>query len=403
VDSDLLKRKLNSDDRAVADGSHQGSSNYAHDFSRISLFPLVSKHSQHIFPQSIPETSLESSNRQQFVNQTRAGSERHPFRATIKRQSSAGANASRQDSPPAIEAGDQELLAEIERLVSDTDNSFVSDSGEADNSNTLPATSTGVAIRVPDVVIPELAALNRSDAVNATFTYSSSIAQGGAAPTGFGVTRSFSSRLSGISITPNSGTFDVAATFEHPITYQIRSGTGPSGQKDIASATDSDITSSNYTTVVSDLTPNMSDLNGRPPRTGFWAEDLTLRHELVHVNDDNANGPGAMASVTTWLNGQTAASVAQVRGLLAALSTPAGERHAYGDGAPAYRARANRIKAKGDAGDYRGLSTGAKAAIGAGGGALVGAGIGAAVGGPIGALVGAGAGALVGGLGSLLF
>lgn len=116
--------------------------------------------------------------------------------------------------------------------------------------------------------------------------------------------------------------------------------------------------------MVSDLTPNMRDLNGRPPRTAFWAEDLTLRHELVHANDDQGNGPGAMTTVTTWLNSQTATNTAEVRtllgalpgrfaaALLAALSTAAGERHAYGDGAPAYRARANAIKTKGDRGDY---------------------------------------------------
>jgi hypothetical protein len=157
----------------------------------------------------------------------------------------------------------------------------------------------------------------------------------------------------------------VNATFKHPITYQIRSGTGPTGQIDIASKTDADITKTNYLTVVSDLTPDKSDLNGRPPRTKFWAEDLTVRHELVHCNDDKKNGPGAMATVTTWLNGQTAANIGEVKtllsalpgrfatALLAALSTEAGEKHAYGDGAPSYKARADAIKAKGDKGDYK--------------------------------------------------
>jgi hypothetical protein len=68
--------------------------------------------------------------------------------------------------------------------------------------------------------------------------------------------------------------------------------------------------------------------------------------------------------VTTWLNGQTAASAGEVRtllgalparfaaALLAALSTEAGERHAYGDGAPTYRARASAISAKGGRGEY---------------------------------------------------
>ena len=133
---------------------------------------------------------------------------------------------------------------------------------------------------------------------------------------------------------------------------------------DIASETDGDITKTNYLTVYSDLTPNMGDLNGRPPRTKFWAEDLTLRHELVHADDDKANGPAAVTTVTTWLDGQTAADAAGVRthlgkipgrfadALLAALSTEAGEKHAYGDGAPSYKARADKVKEKGDKGEY---------------------------------------------------
>jgi hypothetical protein len=200
--------------------------------------------------------------------------------------------------------------------------------------------------------------------VRGALTYSGSIARGGAAPSGFGVTRSFGSSLTNVTITPRSGTFDVSATLLHPITYQVRSGTGPDGQVNIPSETASAITRANFATVATDLTPNMSDLNGRPPRTQFWAEDLTLRHERVHADDDHANGPGAMATAVTWLNGQTAADAAGVTtllggipsrfaaALLAALSTEAGERHAYGDGAPAYTTRATAVSAKGARGEY---------------------------------------------------
>jgi hypothetical protein len=220
-------------------------------------------------------------------------------------------------------------------------------------------------IPVPDIEIPMLAEIGKTDAVKGGFTYSGNIKRGGARPSGFGVTRSFNSKLKGITITSKATTYEVSATFEHPITYQVRSGSGPSRQKDIASATDTDITKAKYPKVVSDLTPNMSDLNGRPPREKYWAEDLTLKHELVHADDDKKNGPGAMATVTTWLNGQTAASVVEVRtllgklpgrfatALLAALSTEDGEKHAYGDGAPSYKARADAIKAKGVKGDYK--------------------------------------------------
>jgi len=93
------------------------------------------------------------------------------------------------------------------------------------------------------------------------------------------------------------------------VTYQ----TGPDGQKDIASETDAKITKTNYPKVHTDLTPDMSDLNGRPPRDEYWAKDLTLTHELVHAKDDNDNGPGAMATAKTWLDGQTATDAAGVQ------------------------------------------------------------------------------------------
>jgi hypothetical protein len=145
----------------------------------------------------------------------------------------------------------------------------------------------------------------------------------------------------------------------------VRSGTGPSAQVDIASESDSDITKANFPTVVSDLTPDMTDLNGRPPRSKFWAEDLTIKHEKVHADDDHKNAPAAMGVAVTWLNAQTAANAAGVgmllsgipgrfaAALLAALSTEDGEKHAYGDGAPSYKARAEEIKKKGDKGDYK--------------------------------------------------
>lgn len=336
--------------------------------------------------------------------QTRTRIERYPFRATIRRAAPApgledpSAAPVRRDAGPGQEHGGEQYLALFEQLSANPaaapaiapetaggaapETAPSSTATTATSSTTAPASTAapqagatpaeetttpravGTPITVPDIEIPALAQIEKTDAVNGAFTYSGTIARGGAAPSGFGVTRSFSSRLTGVTITPNAGTFDVSATFEHPITYQVRSGTGPSGQVDIASDSDPDITAANYATVAADLTPNMSDLNGRPPRTQFWAEDLTLRHELVHANDDLANGPGAMATVTTWLNGQTATDAAGVQtllnalpgrfatALLAALSTEDGERHAYGDGAPAYRARADAISAKGGRGEY---------------------------------------------------
>lgn len=394
-------------------------SRFDHGFSRIPLRSQVIQEKQE------PTSPLKlSEGRTNSLSRSGTMVGRYPFRATLRCSQPKSSGIFRSDAPLGSGPDDQQFSALFERLAALPEGSL-SAAGQRSTATLASAGSLGGAtvsapVSLPDIGIPALAAIDRNDAVNGAFNYSGSITRGGAAPSGFGVTRSFGSSLSGITITPGAGTFSVAATFLHPITYQVRSGTGPNSQVDIDSDSDNNIIATNYPTVVSDLTPNTSDLNGRPPRTQFWAEDLTLRHELVHANDDMANGPGAVTTVTTWLNGQTAASVAEVNALLgalpgrfanallAALSTEDGEKHAYGDGAASYRARANAIKAKGDSGGYAaggsgGLSRGAKTAIGIGGGALAGAGIGALAGGPLGAAIGAGVGALVGGLGSLLF
>jgi hypothetical protein len=228
----------------------------------------------------------------------------------------------------------------------------------------VPAAATGPPTKLPDIELPALAEVERCDTLVTALTYSGSITKGGAQPDGFGVTRSFSSTLKDPTFAFGPGVYFVTATLEHPITYQIRSSKGPDGQTNVGSDADSAITAANYATVATDLTPNMSDLNGRPPRSSYWAEDLTVKHELVHANDDKGNGPLAMTQVMGWLNGQTVNGPTEVvsllvqvpkrfaANLLAALSTEAGEKHAYGDGAPSYKARADSISAKGAKGDY---------------------------------------------------
>jgi hypothetical protein len=301
---------------------------------------------------------------------TRTVMERFSIKATIQRKPDAQAvdpiqvARSRQDAAPGAEHKDEEYRAIFEKHDLIPENA-------SNKTETLAAPpedqGLGVPISVPDIEVPALGKIERTDAINGKFTYKGSITKGPDTPSdgNFGETLSFSSKLKDITITPKASSFEVSATFEHPIVYKIRSGTGPDGQVDISSETDSDITKDNYTTVASDLTPNMSDLKGRPPRTKFWAEDLTVKHELVHAKDDRGNGPGAMATVTTWLNGQTAADVDGVKGLLsalpgrfatallAALSTEDGEKHAYSDGADLYEARANAITSKGDKGEYK--------------------------------------------------
>lgn len=298
--------------------------------------------------------------------------------------------ASRSDAGPGQEAPTEELLASLTPGVTDSQPASVPSetqaTGNAPPSGAQPAPQPpseqavpqqaapaaepqGQAeagapaekkpIRMPNIEVPALAQVERSDAVAAFLGYNGSIARGGADPSGFGVTRSFGSNLSDISILPLFGNFLVTGKLNHPITYQVRSGTGPDGQVDISSMSDGDISDANYADVAADLMPDWSDLNGRPPRNNYWAEDLTLKHERVHADDDHANGPGALQTVVSWLQGQSAASVADVNALLAtvpnrfatallaALSTEDGERHAYGDGAPSYLARSLGISARG--------------------------------------------------------
>lgn len=279
----------------------------------------------------------------------------------------------------------------------------------------------GEAVRLPDITLQPQAMTVRSDSIAGVLGYNPTVTKTGADPTGFGHELLHTSTLSGITVTPSPGSFAVAATVDQKITFQVRSSTGPGGEIDIASDTDADITAGNYVRVADDLKPDMTDLNGRPPRTQFWAEDLTIMHERFHADEDVEFVRTAVIGAQTWLNAQTAASVAQVNGHLAGLPAkiksdadaanpaPAYEERAYLNGVGLYQARSDAIRAKGAAGGYPagpgpaagGLSRGAKVGIGIAGGALIGAGLGA-FGGGIGAAIGAGIGALVGLIGGLL-
>ncbi len=218
--------------------------------------------------------------------------------------------------------------------------------------------------QLPDIEFPMLEEYEKNDAVAGNFSYKSSIKKDGPDPTGFGTTRSFNVRMTNIVITPTPGTFEVTATFERPITYQVRSGTGPHGQVDIKSETAPEITAANYQQVADDLKPNPGDLGGRSPRTQFWAEDLTLRHEEMHAKDDRDNGAKVMKSVIEWFEENSASGAADIWQLLnmipaqfavAALeeqSVEEAEKRAYGDGLSSYQQRASAIKQRGDGGKY---------------------------------------------------
>jgi hypothetical protein len=217
----------------------------------------------------------------------------------------------------------------------------------------------GETVALPDITVPDALEVAETDAVASGLTYAGSIAQSGAVSP-FGATSWASFTLTGITVTAASGTYTVRATLQNPITFNVASG----GRTNIASDADAALTAANYATAASDLTPNMSDLNGRPPRTQFWAEDLTIRHERFHANERFGFAQSGLTAVQAWLNTQTAGSVADVQSLLnqvpgrviassqAAMPFPAKEERAYGDGVPLYKARADSIKTKGAAGTY---------------------------------------------------
>lgn len=273
---------------------------------------------------------------------------RTAFRATIRMSDAATASSAPRDSMPGQEAAGTPDFSAM----------------AAPAAPVTQELEPGQTIRLPDIVIPSMAAVEMHDAIAGAITYNGSVAVGGAAPSGFGVTRPYTHALSGITVTAGTGTFAVAATLDNPITYQVRASTGPDGQVNIASDADPALTAANYAQVASDLTPDMGDLNGRPPRNQFWARDLTLTHERFHADEDVRYGGQGVTSAQAWLNAQTAANVGEVNTLLtrvpgrvanfvsAAMAYPGLEERAYGAGAPLYRSRATSIRTKGAAGKY---------------------------------------------------
>jgi hypothetical protein len=228
----------------------------------------------------------------------------------------------------------------------------------------IPEPAEGQTVHLPDIVPPGTEAIEQADSVVGVLTYNPLITRGGPAPSGFGATRPYTHGLSSITVTPLPHNYLVTATVDNPIEYQVRASTGPAGQLDIESEDDSDITAANYETVASDLMPDMSDLNGRPPRTAFWARDLTIKHERFHAIEDAVWGAVGTAQAVEWLNGETASSVFHVYMLLAQvpmrvatkvsteMGFPGRENRAYGDGAPDYEVRSALISSKGWLGGY---------------------------------------------------
>jgi len=227
-----------------------------------------------------------------------------------------------------------------------------------------PAPSAGPATPAPAPPPPSPApapapAAPVAKPVKAALTYSPSVSQAGTVEF-FGETNWNRFNMTGQTVGNDPAAFNVSATVENPIKFNIASG----GRTDITSDGDPHLTSANYASAARDLTPNMSDMKGRPPRRNFWASDLTVAHEQFHVAERKIHGAEGVTDAQTWLNAQTASSVADVQNLLAhvpakvvatskaAMTMPGKEERAYTAGAPLYTARAAAIKTKGDAGSY---------------------------------------------------
>jgi hypothetical protein len=221
------------------------------------------------------------------------------------------------------------------------------------------AGSLASATRPAEDEMPPGVSAEETRSIESVLSYNPSITRSGSTDD-FGKTEWGTCTLSKKSITQTDDVYKITATVDHPITYQVDSR----GKTDVSSETDPDITQDNYTTVVSDLTPDMNKLNGYPPRTEFWAEDLTIRHELFHARECQQFGQAGVAAAEKWLNGESGISPGWVDALVTHVPTkvygviddgvavPAVEERAYGDGAAAYIARVEAIKKRGDSEGY---------------------------------------------------
>jgi hypothetical protein len=218
----------------------------------------------------------------------------------------------------------------------------------------VPAATEGETAALPDIELPDALAVVDEDAVAGTITYSPTVNQAGTVKP-FGSTKWNKFKITGTTVTAGKGTFTAKFTLENPITYNVSSP-----KTSIESVDDPALTNDNFTLAAGDLTPNMSKQGGKPPRTKFWARDLTVKHEKFHADERSKFGKAGSDQAQVWLSAQTAGSVDDVQKLIAQVparviassKAAAGtvdekESRAYGDGASSYKARADGIKARG--------------------------------------------------------
>lgn len=207
---------------------------------------------------------------------------------------------------------------------------------------------------------------DNDDAIKSKLKHHTKIVRGGVAVGGdFGRTVP-TDKMGNPGIVKKKNKFKVKVPYKVTINYDVRNGLGPAGQINIRSARDSAITKANYNKVANDLTPNMADLGGRPPREKFWARDLSLKHERYHAHDGKKKIKEGVKLAENWLNTQAAVNEAGVKAHIvtargkivtyynAQMGIPGGGEHrAYGDGVKKYRKRAKAIRRRGKKEKYK--------------------------------------------------
>jgi hypothetical protein len=316
---------------------------FDHDFSNI---PIASPEQTSVLTRSANQPNMRAMVRHH----------KQTFSATIRGASPGAQNDSMngEESKPTI-AGETPLLKGTARPTSQS--GLESEEGKG--------------VLFPADMFETIALPGQSDTISAAFAYKNNInpVNPPANPSGFGETNPFYKfEAPGPRAVQSAGNFDVTGTILADIPYWVAGGT----RTDIASDNDPDITQTNYTTVVSDLTPaprtmksgGLDLYKGQPPRTKFYAHDLTVKHELFHADEDVKFGQEGVNLAQTWLNSQTARDYNGVGGLLnrinpmisshvvRKMALPGRELRAYDNGAPDYTTRAQAIKTKGDAKGY---------------------------------------------------